>query len=95
MENTGTQQNTNTEISHEVTIYAEPIFHIGSFQVTNSLITSWLAVIIVFILSLAIRLNLKKVPGKVQHVFEIVLGGALSLIDQITNDRKISKKIFP
>ncbi|MEI7810478.1 MAG: FoF1 ATP synthase subunit a [bacterium] len=94
MEN-NTQITTTEQVSHEVTIYAEPIFHIGSFQVTNSLITSWLAVVIVFFLSLAIRLNLKKIPGKLQHVFEIVLGGALSLIDQITNDRKISKKIFP
>lgn len=88
-------ENTNTEISHEVTIYAEPIFHIGKMEITNSLLTSWLAVLIIFILSLAIRLNLKKIPGKFQHVFEVVLGGALSLIDQITNDRKISKKIFP
>lgn len=82
-------------VSHDPTIAAEPIFHAGSFTITNSLLTSWLAVIVIFFLALAVRLNMKKVPGKVQHVFEVVLGGAMSLVDQVTNDRKITEKIFP
>ena len=88
-------KNTIPEISHEVTIYAEPIFNIGSFHVTNSLLTSWLAVVVVLLLTLAIRLKLKKIPGKLQNVFEVILEGALSLCDQVTNDRKLSLKIFP
>ena len=92
MENNAVQQNT---ITHEVTIYAEPIFHIGSFQITNSLITSWAAVLVVLVLSLAIRLKLKKIPGKLQNMFEVILDGALDLVDQVTNDRKISVRIFP
>ncbi|HNW71840.1 MAG TPA: F0F1 ATP synthase subunit A [Candidatus Paceibacterota bacterium] len=95
MEENTTQQNTTTEISHDVTIYAEPIFSIGNFEVTNSLITSWLTVLIIIIFSVIIRLKLKKIPGKFQHVCEVVLEGALSLVDQVTNDRKISKKVFP
>lgn len=92
---TNNLENTNEEVAHEVTIYAEPVFHIGDFQITNSLLTSWLVVIVVFIISLALRMKLNKIPGKLQHVFEIVIGGALSLLDQVTNDRKISEKIFP
>jgi len=83
------------KVSHEVTIFAEPIFHIGKFQITNSFLTSWLAVLVIFFLALAIRLKLKKIPGKLQNVFEVILEGALSLVDQVTNDRKISQKIFP
>lgn len=83
------------QVSHEVTIYAEPIFNIGSFQVTNSLLTSWLAVLVILIFSIIIRMKLKKIPGKLQHIFEVIMDGALSLVDQVTNDRKISKKIFP
>ena len=92
MENNAVQQNT---ITHEVTIYAEPIFHIGSFQITDSLITSWAAVLVVLVLSLAIRLKLKKIPGKLQNMFEVILDGALDLVDQVTNDRVLSLKIFP
>ncbi|MEI8270895.1 MAG: F0F1 ATP synthase subunit A, partial [bacterium] len=49
----------------------------------------------VLVLSLAIRLKLKKIPGKLQNMFEVILEGALSLVDQVTNDRKISVRIFP
>ncbi len=94
MENNTTQTNTG-EITHEVTIYAEPIFHIGNFEVTNSLLTSWAAVLLILIFSIVIRMKMKKIPGKLQHIFEVVLDGALSLVDQVTNDRKISVKIFP
>lgn len=83
------------EASHEVTIYAEPIFHVGNFQITNSLITSWVSVLVLVLFFLAIRFNLKKVPGKLQNFFEVMLEGALSLCDQVTNDRKISEKILP
>jgi len=95
MENNYTQTNLKEEVSHEVTIYAEPIFHIGKFEITNSLITSWLAVLVIFFFALAIRLNMKKVPGKLQNVFEVILEGAMSLCDQVTNDRKITERIFP
>ena len=80
---------------HEVTIFAEPIFNIGNFTVTNSLLNSWLTVLVVFIFALIIKFKIKKIPGKLQHVFEIFLNGSISLLDQITNNRKISNKIFP
>ncbi|KKQ21188.1 MAG: ATP synthase subunit a [Candidatus Nomurabacteria bacterium GW2011_GWA1_37_20] len=80
---------------HETTIYAEPVFHIGNFQITNSLLNSWLAVLVIIILCVALRLKLKQIPGKIQHIFEILLEGALSLCDQVTNDRRITLKIFP
>jgi F-type H+-transporting ATPase subunit a len=36
----------------EVSLAAEPIFHIGSFAVTNSLLTSWLVMILLIVVSL-------------------------------------------
>ncbi len=91
------ESNTTQEqhISHEVTIFAEPVLHFKNFTITNSLINSWLTVIVVFFLALAIRLKIKKVPGKLQHVFEIFIGGALDLLDQVTNNRNITNRIFP
>lgn len=94
---TSTEQ-IHTEVQapvHEQTLYAEPIFHIGHFAVTNSLLTSWLVVLIIAGIALAVRLKLKKIPGKFQHVFEVVLDGALSLADQVTGNRKLSLKLFP
>ncbi|MBP6884369.1 MAG: F0F1 ATP synthase subunit A [Candidatus Pacebacteria bacterium] len=83
------------DLKHEQTLYAEPVFHIGSFGVTNALVTSWAAVLIIIVIAVALRLSIKKIPGKLQHIFEIFIEGALSVGDQITNDRKITEKVLP
>lgn len=88
-------KNTPEEIKHESTLYAEPIAYVHGFPVTNSLITSWFAVLIIVVLSVAIRLKMKKVPGKLQHVFEVILEGGLNLADQVTGNRKVTEKVFP
>lgn len=85
----------SNEIVHETTLFAEPIAGIKEFPITNSLVTSWGAVLIIVILSVLLRKNLKEIPGKLQNIFEIIVEGALSLADQVTNDRKLTKKIFP
>ena len=83
------------KISHDITLFAEPIFHFGNFTITNALLTSWIAVLIIVILALVLRYSLKEVPGKLQNIFEVIVEQALSLCDQVTNDRALSIKIFP
>lgn len=85
----------NDTIHHESTLYAEPIFHIGNFNVTNALFTSWIVVFFLIILAVIIRIKIKKIPGKLQNFFEIIIEQALSLGDQVTNNRKITEKAFP
>ncbi len=92
VENNETHSN---EISHEITLFAEPVFHYENFTITNALLTSWVVVIIILVLSILIRLKLKEIPGKIQNIFEIIVDGALSLCDQVTNNRTLSLKIFP
>ncbi len=85
----------NEEIMHESTLYAEPIFHIGDFTVTNALFTSWIVVFILIIFSIILKIKIKKIPNGIQNFFEIVIEGAVSLCDQITNNRKITERAFP
>ena len=85
----------NTEIKHESTLYSEPITYVHGWPVTNSLITSWVAVAIIVILSVALRMKMKKIPSKIQHFFEVVLEGGLNLADQVTGSRKVTDKVFP
>lgn len=86
---------THQEVSHEVTIFPEPIFEIGHFTVTNSLINSWLVVLMILAFSLVLRKKLKNIPGKLQGMFEVVLEKAMELSDTVTNSRTVTRKIFP
>ena len=83
------------EVSHEVTLFAEPILHLGSFTITNALFTSWVVVLLIGLMALALRSKLREIPGTLQNIFEVMVEGALGLFDQVTNDRELSMKIFP
>ena len=91
------QSNTEktTEISHESTLFAEPILHVGSFTITNSLIMSWVTVIILVTFFVSVGKKKKKVPGKLQNLFEIILEQALELADSVTGSRKKTLKFLP
>ncbi|MFA5841326.1 MAG: FoF1 ATP synthase subunit a [Candidatus Paceibacterota bacterium] len=82
-------------MKENITLFAEPIHEFSNFTITNSLLTSWVAVVIIIIISLVLRSKLRTIPGKLQNLFEIVVEGALSMCDQVTNDRALSLKIFP
>ncbi len=87
---------TSTEhISHEVTIFAEPIFNIGNFTVTNSLLNSWIVVFLLIIFSLVISKKVRQIPKGIQNFFEFIIEGALNLCDNVTNSRKKSETVFP
>ncbi len=82
--------------THEPTLYAEPLAHWGGLTLTNSLLTSWVAVVIIVAVALVTRLRLATVPrGALQNVLETVIEQALSLIDTITGDRPKTLKFFP
>ena len=83
------------EVSHEVTLFSEPVFHIGSFTVTNSLLNSWLAVFLIAIIAVLIGRSIRRVPRGLQNFAEFVVEGALKLADSVTNDRQKTLKIFP
>lgn len=83
------------EIIHENTLYAEPIAHIGSFAVTNSLLTAGVALTIVIILALSVKRSLKKIPTGLQNALEMIIEGFLGIFDDVTGSRARSLKFAP
>lgn len=83
------------EIIHENTLYAEPITHIGSFAITNSLMTSVFGLIIIIAISFLIRRSIKKVPTGIQNLMEMIIEGFLGIFDGVTGSRKKSLKFTP
>lgn len=84
-----------SQYSHETTLFAEPIIQVGNFAVTNSLITAWIAVIVLIVLGIILRKKLSVIPGFFQTIFEVVIEQGLNLADMVTNNRRLSLKIFP
>lgn len=90
-----TSEKTTGELTHESTLYAEPIAHIGSFTVTNALFTSWVVVFILIVIGIVVKISIKKIPKGIQNLFEVLIEAAEDLCDQVTSSRAITNKAFP
>ncbi len=95
MNNVSNSENTTQEIQHENTLYAEPVFEVAGFSVTNAFLNSTATLIILVVFFIFIGKKMKQIPKGVQNVFEIVLEESLKLADSITGDRKKSSKFLP
>ena len=87
----------------EVSIAAEPIFHIGSFAVTNALFTAWIVMIVLIIFSLIATRRYPKhietaenselVPSGFGNFIEAVIEGLYGLAESVAG--KWTKTFFP
>lgn len=78
-----------------ISLAAEPIFYIGTFPVTNTLLVAWVVIAFLVIIALLVRGKLKDIPTGLQNIVEMVIDGALTFMETITNDRKQAKNFFP
>lgn len=79
----------------EISIKAEPIFHLGHFVITNSYLLSLVCLIILSIVALNLKSKISLIPGKLQGIFELLIEQLLQLMDSILGNRSKSEKYLP
>lgn len=79
----------------EISIKAEPLFHIGSFAFTNSYLLSLIVVAIFLLIAFYLHKKIALIPGKIQSIFEMIMEQALELMDTILGSRALSEKYLP
>lgn len=80
---------------HEISIKAEEIFHVGGWPVTNALLLSAIAVLVLVVSGLVLRSRIKLIPGRLQGIFELFLESSLDLMDSVLGSRRLSEKYLP
>lgn len=79
----------------EISLAAEPIFHIGEIVITNSLFTSWIVIGLILILLLLAQPGLKLLPNGMGNFFESIVEFLVNLLETVTNDRKKALEFLP
>jgi F-type H+-transporting ATPase subunit a len=79
----------------QISLRAEEIFHIGAFPVTNAVLLAFLSFVVLAVFALLLRRRIAMVPGKIQNIAEIVIDGALDMMDSVLGDRRRSEKYLP
>jgi F-type H+-transporting ATPase subunit a len=78
-----------------ISIAAETLFHWGTFPVTNTLLVAILVAVVLMILALRVRFKLADVPGRIQNVAELLVDGALDIVETVTHDRAKAERFLP
>jgi F-type H+-transporting ATPase subunit a len=77
-----------------VVLPSEPIFHVGEFKVTNTLISSWITIILLLVLFFFATRKMKMIPGRLQSFAEVVVDGIHNTIEGVAGAKNV-RTFFP
>lgn len=78
-----------------IALAPEVLFHIGSFPVTNTLVTSWAVILLLGTIAVLMGRRLKLVPSRIQTLFESALGFVYEYVLEILEDERLARRYFP
>lgn len=78
----------------EISVAAEPVFELFGFPITNTLLASWLTMIVLIVGLWAIARRRKPVPGRWQSALEMLIDGLYKLTEGAAGP-KWARRFFP
>ncbi len=78
----------------EPELAAEEVFHILGFPITNSVVGAWVTIIFLVTFSYIITRRMKSMPGRLQGVFEFLLGWLYNFCQNVAG-KKNGRRFFP
>lgn len=79
---------------HQPSLAPEPLFHIGPVNITNSMVTTVLVVLLLTAVTYWMSRSIKLIPGKKQNFLETVVEGLLGLVEGAAG-RRVGRIILP
>ncbi len=77
-----------------VKLPAEEIFHVGDFSITNTLIASWLTILLLAVLFYFCTRKMRVVPGRLQALAEIIVESLLGFVEGVAG-KLHGRLLFP
>ncbi len=78
-----------------IEIAAEKLFSFMGLPITNTLLTSWIVVILLVVISQLLYRRMKRVPGGGQNIAEMGIESMLGTMEGVFHSRKKAEKFFP
>jgi len=73
---------------------AETVFHLFGFPITNSVLGAWITIIFLVGFSYGVTRRMKLVPGRLQALFEFLIGWVYDLCTQVAGEKN-GRRFFP
>ena len=68
---------------------------LAGIPITNTLIASWAAMVILIIVAYLVGRQVKLIPGKLQNLCEAMIGGAYDYMAGVFESKDLAKRFFP
>ncbi len=78
-----------------VVLKAEEVFNVMGFPITNSLIMTWIVVLVLIAFALFFRRKIAMIPGKLQAGIEWMFESVLNYMTEVLEDEKVARRFFP
>ncbi len=78
-----------------ITLSSERLFTVWGFPITNTIITAWAVMLILFIVALLVRRNMQMIPGKFQNAIEMGYLWIYGYVEQGFGDKRLTERYFP
>ena len=78
-----------------VAIKAEQLTQWMGVPITNTLLMSWVVVLVLALIALSVNIRLTLVPSKLQLLFEYMVEGVLGFIETTLESKALAKRFFP
>lgn len=76
-----------------ISLVAEILWTVGTIPISNALLTTWIAMGVLVILSLIVRTQLRLIPSRLGTIAEIVVGGLYDFFQSILGKHAVA--VFP
>ncbi len=81
-------------VSASVAVKPEVMFVVGGFEITNTLLITWVAMLILILLGFFATRNMQFVPGGLQNAMEFAIEGIATLCENVAGGERATK-FFP
>ena len=78
-----------------IPLAAEPVFHLGTFVITNTMVNAYVAVAFFLVIGFIASQRKSLVPKGIHNFIETLIEFALAEVDKVTQDKKKTRLFFP
>ncbi len=78
-----------------ILLKAEHVMDIFGVHITNTVLMSWLVVLILCFVGYVVGSNLEKIPGRLQTFFEMFFSFFIDYVEEVLDSRTLAKRFFP
>jgi F-type H+-transporting ATPase subunit a len=84
----------HAEEHHGLPLYAVPLFHIGAFKVTNSMVVTWIVALALIIFAQMATRNIKRIPEGAQNFWEWLVESLYTFLEGIIGHDLVKKTFW-